>query len=112
MSLTSLVAMITIIGTGEVDSTAAFDIFKDHINDVVLIDLNAELARDKALDMMQAAPVIEFDGKIRGTDDFKEMKGPELVIDIAGQGRKPSMSRLDLMNINAKIKKAIASLTF
>jgi malate dehydrogenase len=104
--------MITIIGTGEVGSAAAFDILKDNINDVVLIDLNAELARGEALDIMQAAPVIEFDGKVRGTGDFKEMKGSELVIVIAVQGRKPSMSRLDLMNIHAKIKKTIASLTF
>jgi malate dehydrogenase len=95
--------MITIIGAGKVGSAAAFDILKDRISDVVLIDLNAELARGEALDMMQAAPAIEFDGKIRGTDDFREMEGSELVIVIAGQGRKPGMSRLDLMNNNAKI---------
>ena len=95
--------MITIIGAGEVGSAATFGILKDHINDLVLINLNAELARDEALDMMQAAPVIEFNGKIRGIKDFKEMNSSELVI--AGKGRKPSMSRLNLININAKIKK-------
>jgi malate dehydrogenase len=99
--------MITIVGAGKVGSAAAFDILKDHISDVVLIDLNAELARGEALDMMQAAPAIEFDGKIRGTDDFREMEGSELVVVIAGQGRKPGMSRLDLMNTNAKIIRSI-----
>jgi malate dehydrogenase len=99
--------MITIVGAGKVGSAAAFDILKDHISDVVLIDLNAELARGEALDMMQAAPAIEFDGKIQGTNDFSEMEGSELVIVIAGQGRKAGMSRLDLMNINAKIVRSI-----
>ena len=59
--------MITIIGAGRVGSTAAFNILKDHIDDVTLIDLYEELARGEALDMMQAAPAIEFDGRIQGT---------------------------------------------
>jgi malate dehydrogenase len=95
--------MITIVGAGKVGSSAAFDILKDRISDVVLIDLNADLAKGEALDMMQAAPAIKFDGKIRGTDDFREMEDSELVIVIAGQGRKPGMTRIDLMNINSKI---------
>ena len=56
--------MITIVGAGKVGSAAAFDILKDRISDVVLIDLNENLAKGEALDMMQAAPAIEFDGKI------------------------------------------------
>ncbi len=99
--------MIAIVGAGKVGSAAAFNILKDRISDVVLIDLNAELAKGEALDMMQAAPAIEFDGKIQGTGDFREMEGAELVIVIAGQGRKPGMTRIDLMNINAKIIRSI-----
>jgi malate dehydrogenase len=99
--------MITIIGAGKVGSAAAFDILKDHIDDVVLIDIAKELAEGEALDMMQAAPAIEFDGKIRGTNDLKEMQGSELVIVIAGQARKPDMTRIDLMNNNAKVIRTI-----
>jgi malate dehydrogenase len=99
--------VITIVGAGKVGSTAAFDILKDRISDVVLIDINAELAKGEALDMMQAAPAIEFDGKIQGTDDFREMEGSELVIVIAGKGRTPGMSRIDLMNINAKVIRSV-----
>ena len=99
--------MITIIGAGKVGSAAAFDILKDHIDDIVLIDLAKELAEGEALDMMQAAPAIEFDGKIRGTNDLKEMQGSELVIVIAGQARKPDMTRIDLMNNNAKVIRTI-----
>jgi malate dehydrogenase len=99
--------MISIIGAGRVGSTAAFDILKDHIDDVILIDLFEELAKGEALDMMQAAPAIEFDGKIRGTKDISEMKDSELVIVIAGQARKPDQTRIDLMNNNAKIIRQI-----
>jgi malate dehydrogenase len=99
--------MITIVGAGKVGSAAAFDILKARISDVIIIDLNAELAKGEALDMMQAAPAIEFDGKIQGTDDFSEMEGSELVIVIAGSGRKPGMTRLDLMNVNAKVIRSV-----
>ena len=99
--------MITIIGARNVGSEAAFNILKERISDVVLIDLNQELAQGEALDMMQAAPAIEFDGKISGTNNFKEMEGSELVIVIAGQARKPDMTRIDLMNNNAKVIRSV-----
>jgi malate dehydrogenase len=99
--------MISIIGAGKVGSSAAFRILEFRISDVVLIDIAQNLAHGEALDMMQAAPAIEFDGKIKGTSDFSEMAGSELVIVTAGEARKPGMSRLDLMTKNAKIVKSI-----
>jgi malate dehydrogenase len=99
--------MITIIGAGKVGSASAFNILKDKIDDVILIDVFGEIAKGEALDMMQAAPAFEFDGKIRGANDFKEMQGSELVIVIAGQGRKPDMTRIDLMNNNAKVIRSV-----
>jgi malate dehydrogenase len=102
-----LVVMITIIGAGRVGSQAAFDILKDHVDDVVLIDIAETLAKGEALDMMQSAPAIEFDGKIQGTSDYSQMQGSELVIVIAGQARRPDQTRIDLMNNNAKIIRAI-----
>ncbi len=99
--------MITVIGAGKVGSAAAFDILRYKISDVVLIDTNEKAAKGEALDMMQAAPAIEFDGKIHGTSDYSEMAGSELVIVTAGLGRRPDMTRFDLMNTNAKIIKSI-----
>jgi malate dehydrogenase len=99
--------MITIIGAGKVGASAAFEILRYRISDVTLIDIAENLAKGEALDMMQAAPAIEFDGKIRGTSDYSQMQGSELVIVIAGQGRKPGMTRIDLMNNNAKIIRSI-----
>lgn len=99
--------MITIVGAGKVGSSAAFNILGRRISDVVLIDIAENMARGEALDMMQAAPAIEFDGKIEGTNDFSEMKGSELVIVTAGLARQPGMSRIDLLSKNAKIVKSV-----
>ena len=54
--------MISIIGAGKVGSASAFNILRFRISDVVLIDITEDLAKGEALDMMQAAPAIEFDG--------------------------------------------------
>jgi len=99
--------MISIVGAGKVGSTAAFNILRLRISDVVLVDVAENLAKGEALDMMQAAPALEFDGKIKGTSDYTAIEGSELVIVTAGLGRKPGMSRIDLMNQNAKIVKSI-----
>jgi len=99
--------MITIVGAGKVGSSAAFNILGRRISDVVLIDVVENAAVGEALDMMQAAPAIEFDGKIEGTSDFREMKGSELVIVTAGQARQPGMSRIELVNKNAKVVKSV-----
>jgi len=99
--------MITVVGAGKVGSAAAFDILRYKISDVVLIDTNEKAAKGEALDMMQAAPAIEFDGTIQGTSDYREMAGSELVIITAGLGRRPDMTRIDLMNTNATIVKGI-----
>ena len=99
--------MISIIGAGKVGSAAAFNILRYRISDVVLIDIFENLAKGEALDMMQTAPAIEFDGKIKGTSDFSEMQGSEIVIVTAGEARKPGMTRIDLANKNAKIVKSI-----
>ena len=99
--------MITIIGAGKVGAAAAFDILRFKISDVVLIDANESQAKGEALDMMQAAPAIEFDGKITGTGDYSQMQGSELVIVTAGLGRRPDMTRFDLMNTNSQIIRSI-----
>ena len=99
--------MISIIGAGKVGSSAAFNILRFRISDVVLIDIVEDLAHGEALDMIQSAPAIEFDGKIEGTNDFSAMEGSEIVIIIAGEGRKRGITRLDLMNKNAKIVRSV-----
>ena len=97
--------MISIVGAGRVGSAAAFNILRFRISDVVLVDVAENLAQGEALDMMQAAPAIEFDGRVVGTTDFSKIEGSEVVVLTAGVGRKPGMTRIDLMNENAEIVK-------
>jgi len=99
--------MISIIGAGKVGSASAFNILRFRISDVVLVDVAEELARGEALDMMQAAPAIEFDGRVEGTSDFSKIQGSEVVVIAAGAGRRAGMTRLDLMNVNSKTVKSI-----
>jgi len=95
--------VISIVGAGRVGTSAAFNVLRFRISDVVLVDVVENLAKGEALDMMQAAPAIEFDGKVVGTSDFSQIAGSDVVVLVAGAGRKLGMSRLDLMNENAKI---------
>jgi len=99
--------MISIIGAGKVGSASAFNILRFRISDVVLIDIAEDLARGEALDMMQAAPAIEFDGRVKGSSSFSEMEGSEVVVVAAGVGRKPGMTRFDLVTVNSKIVKSV-----
>ena len=101
--------MISIIGAGKVGSSAAFNILRFRISDVVLIDIAENLAHGEALDMMQSAPAIEFDGDIKGTNDFSEIEGSEIVIITAGEARKPGITRLDLMKENANIVRSVVN---
>lgn len=99
--------MITIVGAGKVGSSAAFSILGRRIGDVLLVDVSEKVALGEALDMMQAAPAIEFDGRIEGTSDYRKMQGSDLVIVTAGFPRQPGMNRIDLINKNAAITKSI-----
>jgi len=99
--------MISIIGAGKVGSASAFNILRFRLGDVILVDVAQNLAKGEALDMMQAAPAIEFDGRVKGTDDFSEIKGSEVVVIVAGSGRKTGMTRLDLVKVNSKIVESV-----
>jgi len=99
--------MISIVGAGRVGSAAAFNVLRFRISDVVLVDAVEHLAQGEALDMMQAAPAIEFDGKVVGTQDLSKIEGSEVVVIVAGAGRRPGMTRIALMNENSKVVKSI-----
>ena len=99
--------MITVVGAGKVGSACALGIIRMRIADVTLIDIQEGLAQGEALDMMQASPSMGFDGKIKGSTDFADMTGSELVIVTAGFPRKPDTSRRDLAKGNANIVSSV-----
>lgn len=96
---------ITVIGAGFVGSTCAHWAAAKELADVVLLDVNDGAAKGKALDLYEAAPVELFDARIKGTSDYKDTAGSDVVIITAGIPRKPGMSRDDLLATNAKIMK-------
>lgn len=96
---------ITVIGAGFVGSTAAHWTAQKELGDVVLLDINEGAAKGKALDLFEASPVEQFDARIQGTADYKDIADSDVVIVTAGLPRKPGMSRDDLLATNAKIVK-------
>jgi malate dehydrogenase len=65
------------------------------------------MPKGKALDLMQASPIVGFDSAILGTTDYKDTEGSDVVVITAGIPRKPGMSRDDLLATNAKIMTAV-----
>jgi malate dehydrogenase len=73
------------------------------IADLVLLDIVEGLPQGKALDLLEALPVIGKDIKIIGTNDYQATENSDVIVITAGIARKPGMSRDDLLTINAKI---------
>ena len=100
---------ISLIGAGQIGGTLAHLIgIKELVNEVVLFDVASGVAKGKALDIAQSSSVDSFDVKFSGTDDYKDIKGSDVIIITAGVPRKPGMSRDDLLGINLKIIKQVA----
>ena len=102
-------AKITIIGAGNVGSTTAHWCAAAELGDIVLLDIprTEEMPKGKALDLMQASPIVGFDSNIVGTTDYADTVDSDVVVITAGLPRKPGMSRDDLLSTNAKIVTAV-----
>ncbi len=96
--------MITIIGAGRVGSNTAMKIACANIDDVLLLDITKGIAHGEALDISHAC---SSDKCIKGTHDFSDIEGSEIVINTAGIARKPGMTRLNLMKENKRITESI-----
>ena len=99
---------ITIVGAGNVGATAAHWAASRELGDVVLVDVIEGVPQGKALDLMQAAPVMKYDSNIIGTKNYEDTADSDVAIITAGVARKPGMSRDDLLNINYKIVGSVA----
>ncbi|MDP4710408.1 MAG: malate dehydrogenase [Saprospiraceae bacterium] len=95
---------VTVIGAGNVGATCANVLaHKDIVKEIVLLDLVGDLARGKALDTWQQAPIDGYSTYVRGTDSYADTADSDIVVITAGVPRKPGMSRDDLITTNAKI---------
>jgi malate dehydrogenase len=99
---------VTVIGAGNVGATVANVLaHKDLVNEVVLLDIQGDVARGKALDSWQQAPIDYYSTSLRGTDDYADTANSDIVVITAGVPRKPGMSRDDLISTNAKIVNSV-----
>lgn len=94
---------IALIGAGQIGGTLAYLAGLKKLGDVVLYDVVEGAPQGKALDIAEATPLEGSNGVFKGTNDFQDMTGADVVIVTAGVPRKPGMSRDDLLAINTKI---------
>lgn len=106
---------VTVVGAGYYGSTTAqrlaeYDVFEK----VVLTDIKDGWAEGLALDLNQSRPIEGFEttvvGKTTGTDGsgYEVIEGSDVVVITAGLPRKPGMSRMDLLGVNAGIVRGVA----
>ncbi len=94
---------ISVIGAGNVGASLAQRLVEKDIADIVLLDIIAGLPQGKALDIYQSSSITGFSSNITGTNDYQDTVGSDVVIITSGIGRKPGMTRDELLEINLKI---------
>ena len=98
---------IALIGGGQIGGTLAHLVALKELGDVVMFDIAEGLPQGKSLDLSQAGPIDGFNAKLKGTNDYADIKGADVVIVTAGVPRKPGMSRDDLLGINLKVMASV-----
>ena len=100
---------VTVVGAGNVGATCATWMAAKELADVVLVDIVEGAAKGKALDLLEAGPVLHFDINIVGTSNYEATADSDVVVITAGVPRKKDpvtgqfTSRDDLVKINQKI---------
>tara|TARA_B100000579_G_scaffold59529_2_gene42960 strand:+ start:2259 stop:3197 length:939 start_codon:yes stop_codon:yes gene_type:complete len=99
---------VSVIGSGKYGSMTALRIAEyDIVHEVVMTDIVEGLPQGLALDINQSRFVEKFNTKLIGTNDYKDTEGSDVVVITAGLPRKPGMSRMDLLEVNAKIVQGV-----
>jgi malate dehydrogenase len=99
---------VAIIGGGQIGGVLAQLCALRELGDVVLFDIVEGMPQGKCLDIAEASPVDGFDISLKGTNNYADIAGSDLVIVTAGLPRKPGMSRDDLIEVNSKIMTQVA----
>ncbi len=100
--------MLTIIGSGKVGGDAAlFSALRGADSKILLLDVVEGLPQGEAMDINHALSELGIDVEVYGSNDYSDMKGSDVVVVVAGSGRKPGMTRMDLLKINTTIVKSV-----
>ena len=102
---------VSIIGAGMTGATTAHWLAEREIADVVLVDVVEGMPQGKALDLLEAMPVIGKDVIVTGSNDYDATADSDIVVITAGLPRKPGMSRDDLLFANTDIVRKAAEET-
>jgi malate dehydrogenase len=94
---------ITVVGAGFVGSTLVQRLAERDYADVVMFDIIPNMPQGKALDMLQAGPVLGYDSLVTGTNDYADTANSDIVVITSGFPRKPGMTRDDLVKKNQDI---------
>lgn len=95
---------VTVVGAGFYGSTLAQRIAEGNYTDeVVLTDVIEGKPQGLALDLMQCRPIVGFRTRVTGTNGYAEAAGSQVAVITAGMARKPGMTRMDLLETNARI---------
>ena len=100
---------VTVVGAGNVGATTAQRIFDKGYADVVLVDVVEGLPQGKALDMLEAGPIVASDASVKGSNSYEDTAGSDIVIITAGIARRPGMSRDALLTTNMNIVGSVTS---
>ena len=99
---------VTVVGAGNVGATCANVLaHMDIVKQVVMLDIAGDLAKGKALDTWQQAPIDSYSTQLSGSNDYADTAGSDIVVITAGVPRKPGMTRDDLVATNAKIVSSV-----
>jgi len=100
--------MITIIGAGKVGGdTALFSALRRLDNEILMLDIVEGLPQGEAMDLNHMLSEQGIDVQVKGSNDYADMKDSKIVVMVAGSGRKPGMTRMDLLKINSGIVKNV-----
>jgi malate dehydrogenase len=94
---------ITIVGAGQTGATLAHWLAQRGDVDIVLFDIVEGMPQGKALDLLEAMPIVGSDARITGTNGWEDTRDSDIVVITSGLPRKPGMSRDDLLKVNAGI---------
>ncbi len=94
---------VTVVGAGNVGATLGQRVAERDYADVVLVDVIPDMPQGKALDILEAGPVIGYDSLVIGTNGYEETADSDIVVITSGIARKPGMSRDDLVKTNQNI---------
>ncbi len=94
---------ITVVGAGFVGSTLVQRLVERDYADVVMYDIIPNMPQGKALDILEAGPVLGYDSLVTGTNDYADTAHSDIVVVTSGFPRKPGMTRDDLIKKNQEI---------